>query len=213
MLLAVFASWLAVQVAAAEARTPPPAASVEVTILAQNPTVARRRGSVLTVGRRTYRTIGCGNARPDDCIEYRLDAVFPGGIVGIEVTYYEGGGYLLTDGLTEIPVGERPLLSPDRRYLLAAHFAEAHVPSIGVTLIPVTPGESGDRLVPVRSISPAALVDYRDVRWLTPSCAGFLAADPRTGWGDEKVSRWYLVDARPEWRLTTVHDPACGAAD
>ncbi len=199
---------------------PPLTSSDEATesrLLAQNPEIAHRQDRFLRLWHRTKAPLAledrpCGDDTADDCVEYRLDAVFQGGnVAGVSLGYYEGSSYQLYsvrgDG---IEVGDRPIAAPDNRHLISAASSDAsYPPDTGVSLIAV----DGANLRLVRRITPWALTAYENLRWLSPRCASFTASmvTAEGHYGDQPRHAWYLVDDTPEWRLTRDRELVCGA--
>lgn len=184
----------------------------EAELIAAYPAHLRRDGERLEIRLPGLEPIvltdrSCAVLEGGDCVHYRLDALFPATtdsrlpLFGVAETYYEGGSYLVVanDGST-IETGERPVASPDGRYLVSAASSDGHPPDTGLQLFRRM--DQG-QLQAVRVIPTGALTNFDRLRWLSSDCIGFLASvtDRWGAYGKQRDFR--LVVSDPEWALTT----------
>lgn len=183
------------------------ASPLEQTLLAQYPRHARRDGLRLLLldfgGEPMDFTDRPCVDHDGNCVEHRLDAVFTGSdapelpIFGVWEGYYEGHSYALVSQQGTVETGERPIPSPDGRFLVAAASSDSHPPDKGITLLRVRYGGAH----PIRHIPTHALTNYSDLRWIGSSCVGLSASVTDDGmYGPSEP--FYLVEAKPEWQLT-----------
>lgn len=137
-----------------------------------------------------------------DCVEHRLDAVFAASsprenpVFGVHEAHYEGHSYTLVSWGGTFETGERPLPSPDGRWLVAAASSENHPPDTGLQLFRREQG----MVKPVRRIPTAVLTGYSNLEWAGSTCVQFSASIVADG-SFGPVEPFALVEDRPEWRL------------
>ena len=189
----------------APSRAAGPADEGERRIMAAHPGVVRRVGATLFIGRTELTDISC-EVDVDSCVTFRArDLLIEGRLFGVDVGYYEGQDYVVaTTESNWITTGEKPVFSPDARYLAAAVFNEAYeTMTEGFHLWAV------DGLTLRRRIVPEALSYTADLAWLGNACLSFTAQDSYVQGAAPTRSTWYVVADRPEWRLTNKRDARC----
>jgi hypothetical protein len=178
----------------------------EALLLAQMPEGIRREGDTLFVrtakGEARFRTENC-EPNDDRCVSYHLDHLWDGGaFVGMLIGFWEGSDYLVLNRAGfSTTTGDRPLLSPRRRWFASAVYNEAYESSReGVRIYDAATMEE------VRAVAPTTLAYPDQLAWRGDDCLSFTAARPGAS---RARARWWLVVASPEWHLTTSRPAAC----
>lgn len=178
----------------------------EAALLRAHSDVARREGGRRSIGKPGYEQVFVDRPCLDDdggCIEYVLDAAFSTGsedespIFGVHESYYEGHSYTLIDRGGMVETGNRPIVSPDGKLLVAAASSDNHPPDIGITLMRM----DGEILWVLRQVRTGAVTNYTDLRWIGSNCVAFSGSAANAGFYGAS-EQFYLVAAEPEWLLT-----------
>jgi hypothetical protein len=174
-------------------------------IVAAYPHLIRREGPTLFVHGERYTDEG--DCRSGDCTRYRADGVWHDRYVGVEVGYYEGGGYLLLGPGESLPIMTRPIASPSgTRFFTGYHDDTSWTPYHGASV-----WDWHDYPRRLRTVDTHLVVFDSFTRWHGESCVEFRGA--RGGYGGgamQPVRTYWLAEQDGDWRLVDERPQICG---
>jgi len=177
-------------------------ASSDQALIQAHATLVVRDGPTLRIAGETFTDEG--DCDQGDCTRYRVDGVWHDRYVGIAVSHYEGGDYLLIDGRGNghyYPIGSRPISSPSGRRFFTGHHDDVEwSPYQGAS---VWEWEPIPRRLRIVDTDLAMFVSFAG--WRGDSCVEFTGArgfnvglsPVRTYWLAEQQGDWRLFEGRP----------------
>lgn len=174
-------------------------------IVSAHPRLMRREGATLIVGEERFTDEG--DCQWGDCTRYRADGVWNDEYVGIRVTHYESGDYLLVGGRQSWSIRSRPITSPNgRRFFTGFHADnEEWTPSDGASV-----WDWRDYPRRLRVVDAHLVVFDQFTRWHGDSCIEFTGARGGYGGGDMEPQRtFWLVEQNRDWQLLEERPATC----
>ncbi|WP_174274272.1 hypothetical protein [Sphingomonas bacterium] len=182
---------------AADLRVRPDAALTDL------PFPVRRDGRILEVG--AIRFVDEGDCDRPQCARYRLDAVLPGGHVGVRASRYESGDYWVVGNAGDATaIGGKPVASPSGRYLFVGLRDDLNGESDTGIPNSIALWRSRD-MQRVRAVDWPIVTLKAFVAWHGDGCVEFtgqgggvtLPDKPRPYWLVEEPIDWVLHDTAP----------------
>lgn len=148
-----------------------------------------------------------GDCQWGDCTRYRADGVWNDEYVGIRVSQYEGGDYLLVGGSQSWTIRSRPITSPNgQRFFTGFHADnEEWTPSDGASV-----WDWNDYPRRLRVVDTHLVVFDQLTRWLGDSCIEFTGTRGGYGGDDMESQRtFWLVEQNRDWQLLEEQPATC----
>jgi hypothetical protein len=142
-----------------------------------------------------------------DCTRYRADGVWHDKYVGVTVTYYETGDYLLVADGCKWAIRARPIKSPDGRRFFTGFHADNDewTPSDGASV-----WDWHDYPRRLRVLDTHLVVFDRFTRWHGNNCVEFTGARGGYGGGDmEPTQAFWLAEQNRDWQLHEKQPSTC----
>lgn len=178
--------------------------SSDAALLAAHPQLVRRKGPTLIVGAERFTDEGdCGQG---DCTRYRADGMWHGKYVGIDVSHYEGGDYILAGAGDAVAIGSRPISSPSGRRFFTGHQDDRDwTPYQGAAVWDWHEYPRRLRLVDTHLV-----VFHAFTSWHADACVEFTGSRGGYGGGEvQPVRTFWLAEEQGDWRLSEERPSAC----
>jgi hypothetical protein len=186
----------------------PPDSSSEQKIIAAHSAFIARDGSRLKIAGQVF--ADQGKCEEGDCTRYRVDGVWHGRYVGIHVSRYEDGDYILIDAKGNghyRAIGSRPMQSPSGLLFFTGHHDDRDwSPYQGASIWQWEPVPRRLRVVDTDLVMFDSFVAWRDDR-----CVEFTGARGYNV-GLQPVRTYWLSEQEGDWRLFETKPNQCGSA-
>lgn len=175
----------------------------DVNLVRAHPRLLKRTGPVLTAKGKSF--VDRGNCAVEgDCVHYLADGVWLDEYVGINVQHFEEGDYLLVTHYGTIPIGARPIPSPNgKRFFVGSHDDRQWSPYQGASVWEWEPHPRRLRVVDTD------LVTFEEfIGWQGNSCVNFRGA---RGYNVryEATKTFWLAESEGDWRLFENQPASC----
>jgi hypothetical protein len=181
----------------------------EQTLISRHPALVARDGGSLKVAGQVFTDEG--DCQEGDCTRYRVDGVWHGRFIGVDVTYYEDGDYILIDGKGNgyyTTIGSRPIPSPTGRLFFTGHHDDREwSPYEGASVWLWEPFPRRLRVVDTDLV-----VFNSFVAWRGDSCVEFTGARGYNV-GMQPTRTYWLAEQEGDWRLLEKRPDSCGSVD